>query len=334
MQHSNPGPAKFSSIRRGPARRAFRPMSEALEGRSLLSTLSVSDAAVLDPSSGLAMMTFPVTLSAPSSQTVKVNYATIANGTAVGASTPAAGVNYLNVVGTLTFAPGQRSQTVSVTILAEPATRPDVNFTMALSSPSFATVARNAAVGTIVNGQQVVSPPTSRLTFTVPMTQIALTSNGQTLIALSAGGDLYTAPVATLNWTDDTHQSITMLGDGYISQFAYSAAQDTIIALSSAGYVYTAHVSNPANWSDVSYGQINHAGNGSVTQLAYSAAQDTIIVLATNGDLYTAPVATLKWYNAVRLSGPGGSVAGVDSLISYYFSPQSPPPSWLQILGF
>lgn len=86
---------------------------------------------------------FVVQLSRPSSQTVSVNYATVAG-------TATAGTDFTSVSGTISFAPGQTSAQVSVPIqdprasgqLAE-------NFTLVLSSPVNATITNNTGKGTV-----------------------------------------------------------------------------------------------------------------------------------------------------------------------------------------
>jgi hypothetical protein len=101
-------------------------------------------------------MDFTVSLSSPSNQPVTVHYTTVGNGTATPGWSIGPGIDYLNHVGTLTFAPGQVTQTIPVTVVGNPAGRPDVNFTLALSNPTNATIARGVAVGTIVNGDGIV----------------------------------------------------------------------------------------------------------------------------------------------------------------------------------
>jgi Calx-beta domain len=88
--------------------------------------------------------TFTVTLNAPSSSPVSVNYAT-ANGTAV------AGTDYTAMSGTITFAPGVTTQTVTVPITATLAGGPTKVFTLNLSSASGATIADGQGSGSILN---------------------------------------------------------------------------------------------------------------------------------------------------------------------------------------
>jgi hypothetical protein len=106
--------------------------------------LSVSSATVTNGTSGTTPMTFTVSLTAPSGDPVTVNYAT-ADGTAV------AGTDYQAASGTLTFAPGQTSQTITVNAIGNPLYAPTRTFTVNLSSPSGAGIAQGQGTGTIVS---------------------------------------------------------------------------------------------------------------------------------------------------------------------------------------
>jgi hypothetical protein len=106
--------------------------------------LSISNATVTDGTSGTTPMTFTVSLTAASSDPVTVNYAT-ADGTAV------AGTDYQAAGGTLTFAPGQTSQTVTVNAIGNPLYAPTRTFTVNLSSPTGAGIAQGQGTGTIVS---------------------------------------------------------------------------------------------------------------------------------------------------------------------------------------
>src|SRR5204863_62476 len=69
--------------------------------------LAINDVSVVEGNSGTTNAVLTVSLSAATAQTVTVNYAT-ANGTAT------AGTDYVSTNGTLTFLPGQTSQTITV----------------------------------------------------------------------------------------------------------------------------------------------------------------------------------------------------------------------------
>jgi hypothetical protein len=122
-------------------------------------TLSVGDVAITEPSSGSTPLKFTVSLSAAASTPVTVQYAT-ADGTS------RAGSDYTATSGTLTFAPGTTSQTVSVPVLADSASEGSENFRLVLSNPSGASLAQAQATGTI-NDPPAAPPATGGVTFEV-----------------------------------------------------------------------------------------------------------------------------------------------------------------------
>ena len=104
--------------------------------------LSVADASVSEgPGATLA---FAVTLDRTRDREVKVKYAT-SDGTAT------QGDDYTGVSGTLRFAPGETSKTVSVTVLDDAHDEGSETLTLTLSSPRRAVIDDDTAVGTIVN---------------------------------------------------------------------------------------------------------------------------------------------------------------------------------------
>ena len=92
-------------------------------------------------------MGFAVTLSGSTARTVTVDYAT-ADGSAT------AGADYGSVSGTLTFAPGESSATVSVDIVDDEMYEPDETFVARLSSPINAVIAAGEATGTILDDDE------------------------------------------------------------------------------------------------------------------------------------------------------------------------------------
>lgn len=107
-------------------------------------TLSINDASVSEGDSGTKTLDFTVTLSAASGQTVTVDYAT-ANDTAT------AGTDYQAAAGTLTFNPGDTTETISVTINGDTVVEPDETFFVNLTNASNATAPDPQGVGTITN---------------------------------------------------------------------------------------------------------------------------------------------------------------------------------------
>jgi Calx-beta domain/Beta-propeller repeat len=107
-------------------------------------TLSINDVSIIEGNTGTANAIFTVSLADISTQTVTVSYAT-SDGTAT------AGSDYASISGTLTFAPGQTSQTVTVPINGDVLVEPNETFFVNLSNPTIATIARGQGVGTILD---------------------------------------------------------------------------------------------------------------------------------------------------------------------------------------
>ena len=114
-----------------------------------LPSLSVGDATIVEGTGGTTPMTYTVTLAPASGQTVTVGYST-ADGTA---TTPG---DYQPSSGTLTFAPGQTSKTVTVLVQADGAFEPSETLTLGLSSPTGATIG-GSGTGTIDDDDDAIS---------------------------------------------------------------------------------------------------------------------------------------------------------------------------------
>src|SRR5262249_31968430 len=115
-----------------------------------LPALTVGDVSVNEGNSGTTALTFTVSLAAASGQTVTVNYAT-ADGTAT------AGSDYEPASGTLSFAPGQTSKTITANVLGDTTYERNEPSRLNLSGATGATLARTQAIGTIVNDDALPS---------------------------------------------------------------------------------------------------------------------------------------------------------------------------------
>ncbi|WP_156471481.1 Calx-beta domain-containing protein, partial [Psychrobacter phenylpyruvicus] len=113
----------------------------------MMPSVSVDDVTVSESLMGEDVVaTFTVTLSHPSSETVEVSFNTDA-GTAVD------GADYTGVSGTVTFAPGETTQTIEVPILDDVYDEADETFNVVLSAPVNATLGNNG-IGTITDEEQ------------------------------------------------------------------------------------------------------------------------------------------------------------------------------------
>jgi YD repeat-containing protein len=167
---------------------------------------------------GAGTATFTVSLSNPSTSTVTVNFAT-ADGTAI------AGADYTATSGTLTFAPGETSKTVTVAILDDnlyEGPTPET-FLLTLTSPSNATLGTSAAVGSVTDneglpaisaGNVSVSETAGTATFTVSLSNpstSAVTVNFATANGTAIAGADYTATSGTLTFAaGETSKTVTV----------------------------------------------------------------------------------------------------------------------------
>ncbi|HEX3148910.1 MAG TPA: Calx-beta domain-containing protein [Gemmataceae bacterium] len=107
-------------------------------------TIHAGDKQITEGNSGTATMVFKVCLSTLSTQPVTVHFTT-ADVTAL------AGSDYVSVSGTLTFAPGVMTQTITVPIVGDLIAENLETFQIVLSNPTNATLATDHATGTIVD---------------------------------------------------------------------------------------------------------------------------------------------------------------------------------------
>ena len=113
-------------------------------------TLSATGGTVSEGHAGSRPLTFTVALSAASGRSVTVNYST-ADGTAQAPG------DYTATTGALTFAPGQTSRTVDVSVIGDTLDENNETFTFALSAPTGATLQTGVATGTIADDDALPS---------------------------------------------------------------------------------------------------------------------------------------------------------------------------------
>ncbi|MFN9627466.1 MAG: Calx-beta domain-containing protein, partial [Planctomycetota bacterium] len=112
-------------------------------------TMSIANASASESVNGVAgAIEFKVTLSAPLTEQITVNYGTTGG-------TAAAGVDYTSTSGTLTFIPGDIEEIVRVDLINDNLVEPNETFFVNLSSASGATIADSQGIGTILNDDGV-----------------------------------------------------------------------------------------------------------------------------------------------------------------------------------
>ena len=108
-------------------------------------SISIDDVSKTEGDTGTTSYTFTVSLDTASSSTVTVNY-NVNDGTATTADS-----DYTDKSGTLTFAAGETSKTITVDITGDTAVENDETFTVDLSSATNATIGDSQGVGTVLN---------------------------------------------------------------------------------------------------------------------------------------------------------------------------------------
>lgn len=152
-----------------------------------LPSLSINDVSRAEGNAGTTAFIFNVTLTPVSASTVTVNYATI-NGTATAPS------DYTATSGTLTFTPGQTTQTVTVQVNGDTTVEPDETFFVSLSNPVSAMIARAQGVGIIFNDDSASSVSAPNKTVSVAAGAEALVD----VVAGATGGPFTAATVVSL----------------------------------------------------------------------------------------------------------------------------------------
>jgi Ca2+-binding RTX toxin-like protein len=189
-------------------------------------TLSMTGTTVTEGNSGKTNAIVTVTLSNAIDQDVTVNYSTV-NGTALSTS------DYTTTAGTLTFAAGETTKTISVPVLGDTNIESDETFRVHLSAPTNATLDNTDATVTIINDDAVIpaisitavktidegNSGTRNAELTVNLsaaTTQSVTVNYATANGTASAGTDYTATSGTLTFAPgETSKTISVpiLGD-------------------------------------------------------------------------------------------------------------------------
>jgi hypothetical protein len=180
--------------------------------------LRIGDVTVTEGNTGTRTATFTVTLSAPSTQPVTVAYAT-GNGTAT------AGSDYQAASGTLTFAPGETTKTITVLVNGDRVAESNETFVVNLSGATNATIADGQGVGIIFDDEPRISigdvtkaegrkNQTTLFTFTVTLSAAydqPVTMSFQTVNGTAKAGEDYVSRAGTIAFAPgETTKAITI----------------------------------------------------------------------------------------------------------------------------
>ena len=188
--------------------------------------ISIADRSIAEGNAGTTNAVVTLTLSAPSTSSVTVNYATAAG-------TATAGTDYTTTSGTATFAPGSTSTTITVPVLGDTTVEPNETVLVNLTAPVNATIADAQAVVTITNDDTAPTPTISIadvavnegnagvtsavLTLTLSATSTSsVTVNYATAPGTATAGTDYTTTSGTATFaagTTTTTITVPVLGD-------------------------------------------------------------------------------------------------------------------------
>ncbi len=141
--------------------------------------ISIADTTVDEGNTGTNQATFAVTLNRPSGRAVTATYAT-ANGSA------SAGADYTTTGGTVTFDPGDLSETVTVPVAGDTLDEINETFTVALTNPANATSGAGPATGVILDDD---GPPTVSIA-DVTVAENAGPANFKVTLSATSGRDV------------------------------------------------------------------------------------------------------------------------------------------------
>jgi hypothetical protein len=175
-------------------------------------SLSIADGSVTEGDTGTIAATLAIGLSTASGQVVTVGYAT-AGGTAT------AGSDFTATSGTITFAPGVVSQTITVTVRGDVTDEPGETVLVNLSNPVRATIARSQATLTILDDDLPSFTDTTVADFTAGVpdasTYIGDTSGGDLMLTPTVGAE-FSGTALPADWTSTVWGTggVTTVGGG------------------------------------------------------------------------------------------------------------------------
>ncbi|HXH42086.1 MAG TPA: FG-GAP-like repeat-containing protein, partial [Thermoanaerobaculia bacterium] len=289
-----------------------------------LPTLAINNVSKAEGTGGTTNFVFTVTLTGATEQNVTFNYAT-ADGTAIAPG------DYATTSGTLGFSPGTLTRTIAVPVFGDAVTEADETFTVALSSPTNATITTATGTGTIQNDD---FPPTTSASATPspnaagwnntpvtvnlsaaagssPVQSISYTvTNGSSSTGATVSGNSVSFPVSAAGVNTITYQATDVAGNTEAAK-TLIVRIDTLAPVTSAG---ATPAPNANGWNDapvtvslsaadagsgvesVTYTVVTVSPTGTVTSTNTVAASATAFTVSANG------VSTIT-YHATDIAG-------------------------------
>lgn len=291
-----------------PNNTAYSAAADAIAGflRSLLMpdetpTLSMGDVSIREGNSRTSNAVFTVTLSAPSTQAISVNYTTV-DGTAL------ADTDYTSGSGVLTFTPGQTHKSITVPVQGDRLYENNETFQVSLTDPASSTVLAQAT-GTIVNDDAAptvsvsvsrVKPPegnsdTTQATFTLTLS----TASGRPTTIHYATSDGTARAGSDYEATTDT--SVTIPAGQTRQTFTVPIHGDTTYE---ANETFRVTLSNPPDGANIA------RGRGTATWTIRNDDLTPPTISISNATLVTTPTGAHADF-VVTLSAASGVTATV-----------------------
>ena len=279
-----------------------------IEEDEVLPVVSIDDASVDEGDTGSTTLEFTVRLDRAAREPARVDWAT-ADGTA------AAGTDYRAGTGTLMFAGGDSSKTVTVSVLGDEVDERDETFTVTLSNPSSLALGDDTATGTITDDDDP--------TVTLVLTPASIGENGG-VSTVTATLDRASSQATTVT-VAATPESPAAAGD-----FTLSANLELTIAPGetvSTGTVTIAAVDNAVHAADktvtVSATAVNAQG--------ITAPQDVRLTIADDDNAAPTGAPTIDDTTPVEgqtLTADPSGIGDADGLTGATFTWQ-----WLRVSG-
>lgn len=234
-----------------------------------------------NPPFNVQTATLTISLSQPSTLPVTVNYATT-DGSATAVTT-----DYVRNSGTLTFAPGQTSQTITVRSRRDALIEPTENFFVNLSSPTNATIGDGQSQIVVVDGNGGVPGPT------LSISDVSTVEGNGTLNVVAVTVTLSSPSTQSITVDYATLNQTAISGSDYIPvtgqlTFAPGILTQTILVTivgdssPEADEVFNVNLSNPVNVvttdsrSAITITNDDPANSGTATLLG-GAGNDTMV---------------------------------------------------------
>jgi len=195
------------------------------------SNLSINDVTVTEGNSSTTSAIFTVTLSPSSSSTVTVDYST-------GDVTATQPSDYTLTSGTLTFAVGDTTKTISVPVIGDTTPESNETFNVVLSNPTNAVIADGTGVGSITDDDITVGFTSSSYslneswggTYAIVSTlQLSKTSSSDVTVNYTLSGTAtYGVDYTVSGYTPGVGGSITILGGSITQALNFNVINDTL----------------------------------------------------------------------------------------------------------